>query len=237
MEYQSVFKRYEIKYLLNESQRTLVLELIDEYMALDRYGRSSIRSLYFDTEDYRLIRSSIEKPLYKEKLRLRSYGRAPEGAPVFAEIKKKYRGVVYKRRVIASEAGALGLIAGKSPPSSQIEREIAYLSDFYGRPLPRLLLSYEREAYYMKDGGDFRLTLDDTVLAREDNLTLDSDTYGEAILPTGYTLMELKCSGGIPLWLARGLSEAAIYKTSFSKYGRAYAEMILPRQYNKFKEI
>lgn len=73
MAYQSVFKRYELKYMLTKEQKQKVLEAMDPYMALDQYGRTTIRNIYFDTDNYRLVRRSIEKPAYKEKLRIRSY--------------------------------------------------------------------------------------------------------------------------------------------------------------------
>ena len=76
MAVQTVFKRYELKYLLSEEQKGRILAAMAPYMEPDAYGRSAVRSLYFDTDNYRLARRSIEKPAYKEKLRIRSYGRA-----------------------------------------------------------------------------------------------------------------------------------------------------------------
>ena len=96
---QMVFKRYEIKYLMTHSQRDAVLEAMEPYMSMDAYGHSSIRNIYYDTPDFRLIRESLDKPVYKEKLRVRSYGPASAGDEVFVELKKKVQGVVYKRRI------------------------------------------------------------------------------------------------------------------------------------------
>ena len=115
MAYQSVFKRYELKYLLTKEQKEVVLHAIQPYMRLDKYGRTVIRNIYFDTEDYRLIRHSIERPLFKEKLRIRSYGRAAPDSEVFVEIKRKYNKVVYKRRVCMEEAQACLLYTSPSP--------------------------------------------------------------------------------------------------------------------------
>ena len=89
--YQAVFKRYELKYLLDQEQKQRILAAMEPYMVLDRFGRTTIRNLDFDTANYRLIRRSIEKPSYKEKLRLRSYGRPEGNSPVFVELKKKYQ--------------------------------------------------------------------------------------------------------------------------------------------------
>ena len=203
------------------------------YMELDKYGRSSIRNIYFDTDNYRLIRRSIEKPAYKEKLRIRSYSQATSDSTVFVELKKKYDKVVYKRRLPLCESDAMaGVYRERSCPfDTQISREIDYFIDFYGKLKPTVFLSYEREAYYGRDGGDFRVTFDDTILSRQTDVDLCSSVYGTPILPEGKVMMELKCSGGIPLWMVEVLSRERIYKTSFSKYGTAYSTLIFPEIY------
>ena len=231
MAYQLIFKRYELKYLLTHTQKEKILEAMSPYMELDKYGRTTIRNIYFDTDNYRLIRRSIEKPAYKEKLRIRSYGGATSDSTVFVELKKKYDGVVYKRRLPLRESDAMGWLCREKecPVDTQISREIGYFMRFYEGLKPAVLLSYEREAYFDKGGGDFRVTFDDNILCRESNMSLCSDVYGEPVLPPGMVLMELKCSGGIPLWMVEVLSREKIYKTSFSKYGTAYSSLILPK--------
>ena len=230
MAYQAVFKRYELKYLLTRQQKARILETMEPYMALDQYGRTTIRNIYFDTDNYRLIRHSIEKPAYKEKLRLRSYKKANPSSTVFVELKKKYDSVVYKRRVSLSEAEALDWVTGKMhcKEETQISDEIDYFLHYYETLHPVVFLSYEREAYFCKDGGDFRVTFDDNILCRQEDLSLESDIWGIPILEDGKVLMEIKCSGGIPLWMTHVLSQEHIYKTSFSKYGTAYQTMIFP---------
>ena len=230
MAFQTVFKRYEIKYMLTLEQKEKILAAMKDYMSLDKYGRSSIRNIYFDTDNYRLIRRSIEKPIYKEKLRIRSYGEATEDSRVFVELKKKYDGVVYKRRIALPYNSSLEWTSGNAPCpfDTQISREIDYFLGYYGALRPAAFLSYEREAYYENSGGSFRVTFDDNILFRTDNLSLVSENYGHSLLDDGKVLMELKCSGGIPLWLVKTLSQEKIYKTSFSKYGTGYTRFILP---------
>ena len=243
MAFQTVFKRYELKYMLTLTQKEKILEAISTYMQLDKYGRTTIRNIYFDTDSYRLIRRSIEKPAYKEKIRIRSYSQATADSTVFVELKKKYEKVVYKRRLPLCEADAMAWVcrARACPFDTQISREIDYFIDFYGKLNPTVFLSYEREAYYDKGGGDFRLTFDDNILCRQTDVNLCSYVYGTPILPEGKVLMELKCSGGIPLWMVEVLSRERIYKTSFSKYGTAYSTLIFPEIYLpnsiKHKEI
>ena len=231
MPYQAVFKRYELKYLLTQTQKQLILKAMEPYMQLDKYGRTTIRNIYYDTDDYLLIRRSIEKPVYKEKLRIRSYMRANPDSTVFVELKKKYQSVVYKRRISLPEKGAMEWVAKghHCHDGTQIASEIEYFIGYYKTLHPVVFLSYEREAYYCMDSSDFRVTFDDTILCRQEDLSLESEAYGIPLLPEGTVLMELKCSGGIPLWMTKVLSSQHIYKTSFSKYGTAYRTIIFPQ--------
>ncbi len=231
MAFQTVFKRYELKYMLTLDQKEKVLAAIKPYMELDKYGKTTIRNLYFDTDTYLLIRRSIEKPIYKEKLRIRSYSQATPDSTVFVELKKKYKHVVYKRRISLSESEAVRWLSGvkHTDKHTQISNEIDYFMELYGTLHPTVFLSYEREAYYAKDGTDFRVTFDDNILCRQADLSLQSDIYGTPILPEDRVLMEIKCSGGIPLWMTDILSKEKIYKTAFSKYGTAYRTLIFPQ--------
>ncbi len=234
MAFQNVFKRYELKYLLTPAQKETVLAAMEPYMKLDKYGRTIIRNLYYDTDTYLLIRRSIEKPAYKEKLRIRSYSQADRDSTVFVELKKKYKHVVYKRRISLPNRDATAWLSGEKhcDQHTQIVNEIDYFMDLYGTLHPTVFLSYEREAYYCHDGNDFRVTFDENILCRQDDLSLDSEVYGTEILPEGKVLMEIKCSGGIPLWMTRVLSAEKIYKTSFSKYGTAYQTLIFPQTHS-----
>lgn len=232
MAYQAIFKRYEIKYMMTKQQKEQLLKVMAPYMALDQYGRTTICNLYFDTDSYRLIRRSIEKPAYKEKLRVRSYGTATRNSPVFVELKKKYEDVVYKRRISMPESEAVRWLGGKGElrHSSQISDEIDYVRSYYEGLRPVVYLSYEREAFYSKDGSDFRVTFDENILARESHLSLEAGARGAPLLPRGMVLMELKTPGGIPLWMTQFLTEQHLYKTSFSKYGTAYETLIYPNR-------
>lgn len=237
MAIQSVFKRYELKYMLTNEQKTKILNAMEPYMKLDKYGRTTIRNLYFDTDNYLLIRRSIDKPKYKEKLRIRSYEKISSDGTAFVELKKKYKSVVYKRRISLPYKDAMDWVNGEQHLNkcSQISSEIDYFLDFYKTIHPTVFLSYEREAFYSYDQTDFRVTFDDNILVRQNDLSLESDVYGTSILPKDTVLMEIKCSGGIPLWMTKVLTEEKIYKTSFSKYGTAYTELIYPKVQNKFK--
>ncbi|MBR0379752.1 MAG: polyphosphate polymerase domain-containing protein [Mogibacterium sp.] len=229
MGYQAVFNRYELKYKITGAQKAKIMKAMEPYMEADRYGKSTIRNIYFDTDDFILARHSIAKPDFKEKLRVRSYSKADADSTVFVELKRKYDHVVYKRRVGVTEREAVDWICrGKSVGmhEDQRSREIDYFLSLYDGIRPVLYLSYDREAYRMRDGSDFRVTFDTNILCREDDLSLESDPYGTSIIEDGMFLMELKCSGGIPVWMTRILSKERIYKTSFSKYGTAYCRFM-----------
>lgn len=224
----NIFKRYELKFMLTPSQRTALLEAMEGYMKEDDYGKTVIRNVYYDTPDFRLIRKSLEKPVYKEKLRVRSYSKVTPGDPVFVEIKKKYQGVVFKRRITVPEDLTEDWLRGKSaqPVRSQIADEIDYFKDCYRYLRPACFLSYEREAFYDLKGSDLRITLDRDILGRTYDMSLTKGIYGDRILPRDITLLEIKTSGSMPLWLVTFLTENKIRKTSFSKYGAYFEGMI-----------
>lgn len=219
-----VFQRYEIKYLLDRRQRERISAAMEHYMEPDGYGRSIVRNVYYDTDNYRLVRTSLEKPVYKEKLRLRSYGQAGADDEVFVELKKKYDSVVFKRRFAAAQRSAVEYLAGRAqaPMRTQITEEIDYFLQFYETLEPKVFLSYEREAFFGAECKEFRVTFDENILWRETGLSLEKGAYGEAILLPGQTLMEVKTLGGMPLWLVKVLSQEKIRRVTFSKYGTAY---------------
>ena len=233
MDAKMTFKRYELKYVINREQRDALLKAMEGHLALDMFGHSTIRNLYYDTDDWRLVRRSIEKPWYKEKLRVRSYGLASDTSPVFVELKKKYEKVVYKRRLaLPCEAAMEGLrpeiILPAASTDKQIGREIEAFKQFYGPTLaPAVFLSYEREAYYPIDGIDFRLTIDENLLWRMEDVDLRAPTGGQFIIPPEDMILKVKTPGGIPMWMVRFLSEHKIYQTSFSKYGTAYQQWLM----------
>ena len=228
MAYQMTFKRYELKYLLNKKEKEEILLAMKPHMKLDDYGRTVIRNIYFDTENFRLIRRSLEKPVYKEKLRIRSYKPVQITDPVFVEIKKKYKSVVYKRRLLLPEKTVMeSFRTGEPlPVCSQIGDEIQYFREYYKNLQPSVFLSYEREAFYSLDGSDFRVTFDENILYRRNDISLGSEIYGHPLLGKQQTLMEIKTSGGIPLWMSETLTKHHLYNTSFSKYGSAYQRMM-----------
>ena len=226
MSHIDVFKRYEIKYILTARQKAALMEALEGHMKLDDYGRTTIRNVYYDTPDKILIRRSLEQPVYKEKLRVRSYSRVSEDENVFVEIKKKYAGIVYKRRAAVQQHMAEGWLTGDAPQPyfSQITDEIEYMRRHYKNLEPSCFISYERESYFPIDGSSLRLTLDENILGRSFDLSLLQGIYGAHIIDKDLTLMELKTPGALPLWITRFLSENNIRKTSFSKYGTYYKE-------------
>lgn len=226
-----IFKRVEKKYFLTETQKESLLALIGEYLTPDEYGVSTICSLYIDTPDYLLIRNSIdaknESKAYKEKIRLRSYGTPQDDSRVFLEIKKKYKGVVYKRRVSMTLSDARNYLnGGAKPMESQIMSEIDYSMHFYNMPKPAMMIAYERTAYFVKNMPALRITFDSNVRYRNYDLKLEDGPEGKKIIPDNCYLMEIKTDGAMPLWLSHALDECRIFPVSFSKYGTAYMQCI-----------
>lgn len=231
-EYQDVFKRYEKKYLLDGGTFRELFTRLQEYMKPDRYGNTTVCNIYYDTPDHRLIRTSLEKPVYKEKLRLRSYGVPQKDAAVFVELKKKYKGVVYKRRIgMPLQEAERFLNCGESAGrKTQIEKEIGWVLGYYPRLGPAMFLSYDRIAAICAENPNLRITFDSRILWREDALDLSAGAWGRQLLQPGQRIMEVKIPGSMPLWLARLLDEYQVYPASYSKYGNAYLASLEEKQ-------
>ena len=224
--FKDVFQRIEVKYLLSDRQYTELLKRLENMAAIDSYGRTSILNIYFDTPDFKLIERSLEKPVYKEKLRLRTYGVASDDTNAFIEIKKKYKGVVYKRRINMPYKEAMDYLTKDKElkERSQISDEIDYFKHFYKGLKPAMAISYDRIAMAGIEDPDLRITFDENIRWRTENLSLTEGNVGKDILLPGQHLMELKIAGAMSMELARILDELNIRKTSFSKYGRGYME-------------
>ncbi len=227
----TVMKRYELKYLLSGEQTAYLREALRGHMEADQYGKTSIASLYYDTPNYRLIRTSVEKPAFKEKIRLRSYGIATDESPVFLELKRKAYGIVYKRRVETTIPLVRKFFAGEGDicAGGQINSEIKAFRDYYRELVPACLIIYDRVAYF-EPGGDLRLTIDENPRYRTEDLTLKKSMDGISLLKPGWTILEVKVQEAMPLWLAAILSGGGIRKASFSKYGEAYRQQLVKVQ-------
>lgn len=220
-----VLSRTEKKYVLNAFEFATLRFALTRRLTPDEYGSYTIGNIYFDTRDFDLISRSLEKPVYKEKLRLRWYGTPDEDGKVFLEIKKKYDGVVNKRRVSLSvrEAAAF-LETGELPENNgQILKEIHYFLDFY-KPYTRLCLCYDREAFTSAKDPSLRVTFDKNIRSRNDNLSPLAGNGGEPLFQIPTYIMEIKTNGAMPLWLSGALSENLVYPSSFSKYGSVFTQ-------------
>ena len=230
-----VFNRYENKYLLDDAAYQRFYGQLLEYMELDDYNKRhpyySISNIYFDTRDHALIRKSIAKPKYKEKLRLRAYGVPQQGARGYLELKKKVFGLVNKRRtaLLLDEAHEF-VRTGVEPAhreymNVQVLREIGYVLTRYELE-PKVYLAYDRQALFSKESRDLRITFDTNIRSRRYDLRLESGDYGEPLMEQGRWLMEVKAEKTIPIWLSRMLSEHRMFRTSFSKYGNEYKKYV-----------
>jgi hypothetical protein len=202
-------------------------------MIVDEYGEADICNIYFDTPSHLLIRNSLEKPVYKEKLRLRSYGTPQEGDKVYIELKKKYKGIVYKRRVKLELSEAEQYLYYNRPMEqpTQITKEIDWFLHFYQNTTPAMYISYQRIAMYGKETPELRVTFDRNILWRDTDLWLEYGSWGNQLLEEEERLMEIKIPGAMPIWLSHILDELEIYPVSFSKYGKGYQESLQTRNH------
>ena len=222
------FRRVEKKYIITKEQYLALKDEIKNQMIGDEFGESTICNIYFDTDQYDLIRHSISKPVYKDKVRLRSYNIPKSNTSVYLEVKRKYEDVVSKRRVGMKLNEFYGYLNAEkdSNDKNQIKRELNYYFNYYGL-IPAMYLSYHRVAYYDKDNRDFRLTFDNNIIARDYDLNLEKGSYGEPILERDKYIMEVKTLGAMPIWFVRILEKLKIVPGSFSKYGTAYTKLVL----------
>lgn len=223
----NVFERYEKKYLLSTNQYQALLPIIEKNMQIDEYGKYRICNIYYDNESYDIIQHSLQKPDYKEKFRVRSYGRADSGSTVFMELKKKVCGIVYKRRCAVNKELSDEYIAHGIPKDAgQVMKEIDWAIE-QNNLKPAAYIGYERTAYAGIENKELRVTFDFDIRYRDYDLDLAKGSYGEKVLDDGFVLMEIKIPGAMPLELSHVLSELEIFPTSFSKYGEAYKKFVI----------
>lgn len=240
-ETQFSFARKEIKYVLPQGQYDALMEDLVQHFKLDEFGRHTINNIYYDTPDFSMIKHSLDRPVYKEKFRVRAYGDAPVKPRAFAEIKKKYRGTVYKRRIAAGMKDVFDFVENAADMTgsvdefersydnpilantdTQIRREIEELLRMY-RPIPQIYLAYERRAYYGIEDKSLRVTFDENIRARRENLDFCHGSEGDRV--TDDIIMEIKISDACPLWFCDILSKHGLKKASFSKIGTYYTNL------------
>ena len=237
--FKTIFSRYEKKYVITPQQYVQLMQRIGGRLQDDEYGKSTVCNIYFDTPDFRLIRASIEKPVFKEKLRMRVYNIPTAQSTAFVEIKRKYKGIVYKRRVsMRYDQAVAWLCGGKQPPyDAQIPQEIEYFRAVYAPLQPKVSLFYDRVAYVGKEDDTLRMTFDGNIRYRAQRLDLSLGDGGCTRIDGGNIVMEIKCAASFPLWLSTALSELAIFPSTFSKYGIAYQQMMQPQTKRSAFEI
>ncbi|MGN0150596.1 MAG: polyphosphate polymerase domain-containing protein [Clostridia bacterium] len=244
-----VFNRFENKYMLDTKTFEKICKVMDEHMVLDGYCTNhqyyTISNIYYDTPDNSLIRESLSKPVYKEKLRLRAYGVPDIDTRVYLEIKKKFNGLVNKRRTVLRLDEAYGFLATSKKPelqnymNEQVLNELDYFLNKYNLE-PKVYIAYDRIAYFEKDNDDLRISFDTNIRTRRYDLSLEAGDYGEKLLPDDVWLMEIKTSRAMPMWLCDMLTELQVYHSSFSKYGTEFErtlkkEKTLAKKENVYK--
>ncbi|MGT2845873.1 polyphosphate polymerase domain-containing protein [Streptococcus massiliensis] len=222
------FQRFETKYVISKETLVLLLAEFEGNMLEDEHAYSTIGNLYYDTPTYQMIRESLEKPYFKEKLRVRTYDADPiENSQVFLEIKKKVRKIVYKRRIATDLLRAESYLAGREVclDDSQIKEEIDWLCERYGGVQPMMYIYYNRYSMKGKEDENVRITIDHDVTYRNYDLSLLDGRHGQALLPDNHVIMEIKVPGAYPLWLSEILDRHRVFPKSFSKYGVAYKKI------------
>ena len=243
-----VFNRFENKYLIDADTFYELTGALHSRMVPDvhnpvcpdkkdgkhEYAYYTISNIYYDTEDDYLIRQSLSHPLYKEKLRLRSYGVPGLNDIVFLELKKKFQGIVNKRRTKIPLCTAYTFLNGEhygtlpEPQpcmNLQVLKEIGVFLKRYAL-VPKVYIAYDRLAFFDKNSGDLRISFDKNIRTRRHGLQLEKGDFGDSLILENQRLMEIKSAGAMPLWLSALLSELGVFKKSFSKYGTEYTNYL-----------
>lgn len=226
--FKSKFKRYEKKYLITLEQLQNLKKYFDKYLVADDYAQSTISNLYFDTDNFYMIRSSKDKAEYKEKLRMRSYDKNPnDDSKVFLEIKKKFEKVIYKRRISTSLKKGNEYLLDRQDvlEKSQIKNGIDWIFKTNKNLKPMMYIYYDRYSYKGIEDGDLRITIDSNIKYRNYDLDIKKGIYGNNIIDNNLVIMEIKVSGAYPLWLSEALNKYQMYPRPFSKYGTAYQKL------------
>lgn len=217
----NIFQRVEEKYFMDKKTKDLFFKNIKKYIDKDKYYESEILSIYFDNDNKDIVRRSLDKPIYKDKIRLRSYGRPNLDSNVFLEIKNKYQGLTGKRRIMLTLGEFYDYFYNNKMKNTQIMKEIDYLFKYYDLK-PNCFVSYDRLSYKGKDDVDLRITVDSNLKGRTNDLKLEDGNYGDKYFDEDIYIMEIKTLNSMPLWLTKELSELKIFPISFSKYGEIY---------------
>ena len=226
------FKRIEKKYMFTREKYNELMKRLENKLDPNEFPNSKLLNIYFDTDSYDLAIRSIQKPIYKEKIRLRSYNVPNEDSKLFLELKKKYKGVVGKRRIAISKAQyeeylSKGTITNVE--NKQIFEEIDYEYKKYGLK-PKVMVAYDRVAYYIKENHDIRITFDFNLRSRTTDVDLFMGDAGKKFFENDTVILEIKSCEAMPIWFAKILNELEIYPTSFSKYGEIYKKQVLQRK-------
>lgn len=222
----NIFRRVEKKYLLTKEQKDNLFDRIWPYIEKDVFYESTISNIYFDNENNDLIINSIDKPVFKEKVRVRSYQLpVTMKSEVFLEIKSKFKGIVGKRRVCITLKEFYDFFEKREYKSSQIFEEIRYLFDYYDLK-PMMFVGYDRLSYKGKDDENLRITFDSNLRSRSSDLRLEYGDSGEKYFDDEMYIMEIKTLGAMPFWLVDALSALKVYPTSFSKIGSIYSKKL-----------
>ncbi|MBQ3325994.1 polyphosphate polymerase domain-containing protein [Candidatus Saccharibacteria bacterium] len=226
-----IFRRTETKYILTEKQVQNLMWLIEPHLKKDRYFKGTNCSIYFDNDSRYLAIHSLEKPLYKEKIRIRSYGVPRLEDTVFIEIKKKYKGIGNKRRVAVKLSDFYNYLktGDLKAVSPIIKSELDECFKRYNLK-PTMFLAYDRTSYNDKENPLFRLTFDRNIRSRNNRLRLEEGDDGEQFFNSGAVVMEVKALGSYPLYFVKALSKLKIYPQSFSKYGRVTEKVIYKKE-------
>jgi len=217
-----IITRQEVKYLISRASHDALLRDLANHLVPNKFFAQTIHNVYFDNDTNDLILRSIEKKEFKDKLRLRAYHMDGELGNPLIELKKKYKGTSYKRRIKLTIEQARDLINGGAlNHTGQIADEMRFLIARTGCT-PKMYIGYDRASYDVVGHDDLRITFDSNVRCRTTNLDFAPNPADKNIIDADHYILEIKAADTFPLWLTDALTRNGIFPQSFSKYARAF---------------
>jgi len=200
--------RIESKYRISYFQYLKLRYAIIPYMKKDRFTLKApgkgylVRSLYYDTYDYRAYHEKMSGDCDRIKFRLRSYSEVLDNNTIIrAELKVRKANIVEKHSAFITTDEYRFFLKHRCWPShdnsilTEFERYL-HLQELR----PQVLIAYEREGYESRNHDDVRVTFDHRVRSAQADKLFQNHLFFKVHHPHGVVL-EIKFKDEFPEWL------------------------------------
>jgi len=221
-----VFDRWELKYVVTVKQMYQLMHALKNYVVLDENGDDGlykIKSIYYDSHDFKFYHEKMNGNKYRQKVRLRGYNNVAYNDDVYFEIKQRYNTTVQKRRAELKLSDAYELMKHPLDAEQYADKkrivldEIRYLSSMHALEA-KAIVSYDRKAYMGKYEDGLRITFDTNLKCRKENLNLEEYHKEKYFVHPSLAVLEIKTNEKVPIWLVSLIQRFEIEAHRVSKY-------------------